>query len=92
MLGLSFSIPTQRAATKFSRGGASLVQQDYADRVIADGGIVEAAACFTKAVFYLGVRNTYNYTELIFDRWLADGATVEAEACFNKSFFSINVS
>lgn len=90
MLGLGFNIPTQRVASKFSRGAASLIQQEYAERVVADGGIVEAAACFSRAVFYLGIRNSYNYTELIFNRWIADGGTVEAESCFNKAFFSLN--
>jgi len=91
MLSLGLSLSIQQPASKFSRSGAALLFDDYYNRVIADGGIVEAQNCFIKALFYLGVRNTYDYTETIFPRWIADGATVEAESCFNKSFFSINV-
>ena len=91
MFGLGLSLTLQQPASKFSRDAATLLFDEYQQRVVADGGTVEAQSCFEKALFYLGVRNIYDYTDTIFERWTADGATIDSESCFNKAFFSINV-
>jgi hypothetical protein len=90
MIGLGLSVSLTPSGAGFLRGAAQLIYNDYYNRVTADGGTVEGESCFERAVFLLGVRNSINYTDLIFQRWTADGATVEAESCFNNSFFSLN--
>ena len=90
MLGLGLSISFTPSGAGFLRGAAQLIYNDYYNRVTADGGTVEGESCFERAVFLLGVRNTVNYIDLIFQRWTADGGTIEAEDCFTNSFFALN--
>jgi hypothetical protein len=90
MLGLGLIVSLTPSGAGFLRGAAQLIYNDYYNRVTADGGTVEGESCFERAVFLLGVRNTVNYIDLIFQRWTADGGTIEAEDCFNNSFFSLN--
>jgi hypothetical protein len=90
MIGLGLSISLTPSGTGFLRGAAQLIYNDYYNRVTADGGTVEGESCFERAVFLLGVRNTVNYIDLIFQRWTVDGGTIEAEDCFTNSFFALN--
>ena len=90
MIGLGLSISLTPSGAGFLRGAAQLIYNDYYNRVTADGGTVEGESCFERAVFLLGVRNTVNYIDLIFQRWAADGGTIEAEDCFTNSFFALN--
>jgi hypothetical protein len=90
MIGLGLSISLTPSGAGFLRGSAQLIYNDYYNRVTADGGTVEGESCFERAVFLLGVRNTVNYIDLIFQRWTADGGTIEAEDCFTNSFFALN--
>ena len=90
MLGLGLSVSLTPSGAGFLRGAAQLIYNDYYNRVTADGGTVEGESCFERAVFLLGVRNTANYIDLIFQRWTADGGTIEAEDCFTNSFFALN--
>jgi hypothetical protein len=90
MIGLGLSISLTPSGAGFLRGAAQLIYNDYYSRVTADGGTVEGESCFERAVFLLGVRNTVNYIDLIFQRWTADGGTIEAEDCFTNSFFALN--
>lgn len=90
MLGLGLSVSLTSSGAGFLRGAAQLIYNDYYNRVTADGGTVEGDSCFERSVFLLGVRNTVNYIDLIFQRWTADGGTIEAEDCFTNSFFALN--
>lgn len=90
MLGLGLSVSLTPSGAGFLHGAAQLIFNDYFTRVTADGGTVEAESCFERAVFLLGVRNTVNYIDLIFQRWTADGGTVEAQDCFTNSLFELN--
>jgi hypothetical protein len=90
MIGLGLSISLTPSGAGFLRGAAQLIYNDYYNRVTADGGTVEGESCFERAVFLLGVCNTVNYIDLIFQRWTADGGTIEAEDCFTNSFFALN--
>jgi hypothetical protein len=90
MIGLGLSISLTPSGAGFLRGAAQLIYNDYYNRVTADGGTVEGESCFERAVFLLGVRNTVNYIDLIFQRWTADGGIIEAEDCFTNSFFALN--
>lgn len=90
MLGLGLSVSLTPSGAGFLRGAAQLIYNDYYNRVTADGGTVEGESCFERAVFLLGVRNTVNYIDLIFQRWTDDGGTIEAEDCFTNSFFALN--
>ena len=90
MIGLGLSVSLTPSGAGFLRGAAQLIYNDYYNRVTADGGTVEGESCFERAVFLLGVRNTVNYIDLIFQRWTDDGGTIEAEDCFTNSFFALN--
>jgi len=90
MIGLGLSVSLTPSGAGFLREAAQLIYNDYYNRVTADGGTVEGESCFERAVFLLGVRNTVNYIDLIFQRWTADGGTIEAEDCFTNSFFALN--
>lgn len=90
MIGLGLSVSLTPSGAGFLRGAAQLIFNDYYNRVTADGGTVEGESCFERAVFLLGVRNTVNYIDLIFQRWTDDGGTIEAEDCFTNSFFALN--
>jgi len=90
MIGLGLSVSLTPSGAGFLRGAAQIIYNAYYNRVTADGGTVEGESCFERAVFLLGVRNTVNYIDLIFQRWTADGGTIEAEDCFTNSFFALN--
>lgn len=91
MFGLGLPLSVQQPASKFSRGGANVIFSDYQQYVESRGGTTEASGCCIAALFYLGVRNIYDFTITIINRWISDGATVDSQSCFNKAFFSINV-
>lgn len=77
MLSLGLSLSIQQPASKFLRTGANLFFSDYEARVLADGGTVESERCFAAALYYLGVRSVYDYTEFLLDRMYADGASFD---------------
>ena len=85
--GLSVTASVNNNFTGFRTTAAGYLASDYSDRVTADGGTVEALTCLTRALYDLGVRNTFNYTDSIFERWLDDGGTVEATSCFLNDYF-----
>ena len=90
MLGLGLSISLTPSGAGNLRGAAQMLFNDYFTRVTTDGGIVEAESCFVRAVFQLGVRNTGDYIDSVFQRWVLDGGTVEGQACFINALFDLN--
>ena len=86
-LGLSITSSGNNVFTGFRKTAASILATDYATRVTTDGGVVEGLTCLTNALYDLGVRNTFDYTDSIFERWINDGGTVEATSCFINEYF-----
>jgi hypothetical protein len=90
MLGLGVQLNINSNGGSFYRGGAAQLVADYQARVLAAGGVVENTTCLTKDLFYLGVRNSYDYIKTITDRWILAGATVEGIPCLRNSFINLN--
>jgi hypothetical protein len=89
MLGLSNNL-SNATGRQLGKSTAALLATDYATRVTTDGGVVEGLTCLTNALYDLGVRNTFDYTDSIFERWINDGGTVEATICFINDYFFLN--
>jgi hypothetical protein len=90
MLGLGISISLTPTGAGNLRGAAQMLFNDYFTIVTADGGTVEAESCVESAEFRLGVRNTGDYIDLIFQRWTLDGGIIEGQACFTNALFDLN--
>jgi hypothetical protein len=89
MLGLSNNL-SNATGRQLGKSTAALLATDYATRVTTDGGVVEGLTCLANALYDLGVRNTFDYTDSIFERWINDGGTVEATSCFINDYFFLN--
>jgi len=90
MLGLGISISLTPTGAGNLRGAAQMLFNDYFTIVTADGGTVEAESCVESAEFRLGVRNTGDYIDLIFQRWTLDGGIIEGQARFTNALFDLN--
>ena len=91
MLGLGLSISLTPSGAGFLRGAAQLFTTNYTQYVVDNnGGIVEGTSCLTREIFELGIRNTGDYVDFIFERWSDDGATIEGQSCFTNALFDLN--
>jgi len=88
MIGIATSL--SRVGGSISNSNAELIASQFRDRVIADGGTLEAYSCLVSFINQIIQYDPYNIIQPFVERVLTDGGTYEADSCLYAFLQLIN--